>query len=404
MPHITINSAVKELQTGRMVILADDPEPESSGDLVMAAEHITAESINFMAAHGRGLICLPMTGERIDTLELNPMVDANTLPAKTGFTVSIEARQGVTTGISAADRAHTIRTAVAPDAQPHDLVRPGHIFPLRSRDGGVIVRAGHTEGAVDLARAAGLAPAGAICAILDEAGNTAGMEYLEQFSHTHGIGICTITDLIEFRMARESFVHRLAETQVPTVYGGEFKFIVYANDVDSFQHIALVKGTIDSSQPILTRVHSECFTGDILGSLRCDCGDQLHTAMQMIAAQGMGIVLYVRQEGRGIGLVNKLKAYNLQDEGFDTVEANHELGFKSDLRHYGIGAQVLVELGVRKIRLLTNNPKKLIGLEGYGLEVVEQIPIEIAPNPHNRCYLECKKLKMGHKLNLDCNP
>jgi 3,4-dihydroxy 2-butanone 4-phosphate synthase/GTP cyclohydrolase II len=333
------------------------------------------------------------------------MADAGkSSPHTAGFTISIEARQGVSTGISAADRAHTIRTAVSPDARPEDLVRPGHVFPLRARDGGVIVRAGHTEGAVDLARAAGLFPAGVICAILDEQGDTARMEDLERFSRDQQIGICTITDLIEYRMSRESFVHRQAESTIPTVYGGEFKLIVYANDVDRFQHLALVKGEIDASRPVLTRVHSECFTGDILGSLRCDCGDQLHTAMAMIANEGVGVVLYVRQEGRGIGLVNKLKAYNLQNEGLDTVEANRKLGFKDDLRHYGIGAQVLVDLGVGKIRLMTNNPKKLVGLEGYGLEVVEQVSIEIAPNPHNRCYLECKKLKMGHMLNLDCQP
>jgi len=404
MPRITIEESIEQIQAGRMVILADDDEPASSGDLVMAAEHVTAASVNFMAAQARGLICLPLSGERIDALKLNPMADTHLTPKTAGFTISIEARQGVTTGISAADRAHTIRTAVAPDARPADLVRPGHIFPLRAREGGVIVRAGHTEGAVDLARAAGLAPAGTICAILDEAGETAGMDHLEKFSRTHGIGICTITDLIEYRMARESFVRRLAESRIPTIHGGEFKVIAYANDVDRYQHIALVKGTIDPSRPILTRVHSECFTGDILGSLRCDCGDQLHRAMAMIAKEKAGIILYVRQEGRGIGLVNKLKAYILQDGGLDTVEANQELGFKDDLRHYGIGAQVLVDLGVRKIKLMTNNPKKLVGLEGYGLEVVEQVPIEIAANPHNRCYLECKKLKMGHLLNLNGHP
>jgi 3,4-dihydroxy 2-butanone 4-phosphate synthase/GTP cyclohydrolase II len=310
----------------------------------------------------------------------------------------------VTTGISAADRAKTILTAVAENARPGDLVRPGHIFPLRAKAGGVMVRAGQTEGSVDLARLAGLKPAGVICEIMDDDGTMARMPSLEKFSEKHGIGICTIADLIEYRMSNESFVRVAAETTVPTLYAGEFKVIVYENDVDELLHIALVKGEIDPEKPVLVRVHSECLTGDIFGSLRCDCGEQLHRAMEMIEKEGSGVILYIRQEGRGIGLVNKIKAYALQDHGFDTVEANEELGFKADLRNYGIGAQILVNIGVRKMRLLTNNPKKIVGLEGYGLKLVEQVPIEIKPNEHNRSYLECKKLKMGHLLNIDATP
>jgi len=330
------------------------------------------------------------------------MVKNNTSPFQTGFTVSIEAKRGVTTGISAADRATTILTAVADDVQADDLVRPGHIFPLRARDGGVMVRVGQTEGSVDLARLAGLKPAGVICEIMDEDGTMARMPSLQQFSETHGIGIVTIADLVEYRMRAESFVHRAAATRIPTEYGGEFEMIAFENDVDSLLHIALVKGQIDPEKPALVRVHSECMTGDIFGSLRCDCGDQLHRAMEMIDKAGAGVLIYLRQEGRGIGLVNKLKAYELQQkQGFDTVEANLKLGFKEDLRDYGIGAQMLRNIGVRKMRLLTNNPKKMVGLEGYGLSIVEQIPIEIEPNEYNRCYLECKKLKMGHTLQLD---
>ena len=401
MAHLTIEAAIEEVKAGNMVILVDDEDRENEGDLMMAAEKVTPQAINFMARYGRGLICLPMTGDKLDQLDLPLMVGHNTSQFKTGFTISIEARRGVTTGISAADRAHTILTAVADNARPEDLVRPGHVFPLRARNGGVMVRAGQTEGAVDLARLAGLKPAGVICEIMDEDGSMARMPTLEKFSAAHGIGICTIADLIEYRMGTESFVRRAAESVIPTVYGGEFKIIVYENIVDNFQHIALVKGTIDPDSPVLVRVHSECFTGDIFSSLRCDCGDQLHTSMAMMEKAGTGVLLYVRQEGRGIGLVNKLKAYVLQNEGFDTVEANQELGFKADLRNYGIGAQVLVDLGVRKMRLITNNPKKIVGLEGYGLSVVEQVPIEIRPNTYNRCYLECKKLNMGHLLNID---
>ena len=404
MPHITTEDAIKEIRAGHMVILVDDEDRENEGDLTMAAELITPEAINFMAKYGRGLICLSMKGEKIDSLDLPPMVNNNTSRFQTGFTVSIEARHGVTTGISAADRATTIITALANDAKPGDLVRPGHIFPLRAKDGGAIVRAGQTEGSVDLARLAGLKPAGVICEIMDDDGTMARMPALEKCSEKHGIGICTIADLIEYRMRTESFVRKAAETKIPTPHAGEFKAIVYENDVDDLLHIAMVKGEIDPDKPVLVRVHSECLTGDIFGSLRCDCGDQLLKSMEMIDKEGSGVFLYIRQEGRGIGLVNKLKAYALQDQGFDTVEANEELGFKADLRNYGMGAQILVDIGVKKMRLLTNNPKKMVGLEGYGLSIIEQVPIEIKPNEFNKDYLECKKLKMGHLLNIDAAP
>jgi len=400
MPILTIEEGIKEIKAGKMVILVDDEGRENEGDLTMAAEAVTPEAINFMTKYGRGLVCLSMTGEKVDALQLPMMVENNTSPFQTGFTVSIEARCGVTTGISAADRATTILTAIADDAKPSDLVRPGHIFPLRAKSGGVIVRAGQTEGSVDLARLAGLKPAGVICEIMDEDGTMARMPTLEQISKEHHIGICTIEDLIEYRMRTESFVRRAAETFIPTAYAGEFKIIVYENDANDFLHIALVKGEIDSDKPVLVRVHSECLTGDIFGSLRCDCGDQLLTALQKIDHDGCGVLLYMRQEGRGIGLVNKLKAYALQDQGLDTVEANEKLGFKSDLREYGIGVQILLDLGVKKMRLMTNNPKKLIGLGGYDMDIVEQVPIEIEPNEHNQGYLECKQLKMGHLLHI----
>jgi 3,4-dihydroxy 2-butanone 4-phosphate synthase/GTP cyclohydrolase II len=404
MPQITIEAAIKDIREGRMVILVDDEDRENEGDLCMAAEAVTPDSINFMAKYGRGLICLPMTAKKIDELDLPLMVDNNTSPYGTGFTVSIESRCGVTTGISAADRATTILTAVADDSKPRDLVRPGHIFPLRAKDGGVMVRAGQTEGSVDLARLAGMKPAGVICEIMDDDGTMARMPALEKFSQKHDIGICTIADLIEYRMRTESFVRRAAETQIPTTVAGDFRAVVYENDVDNLLHIAMIKGEIDPDKPILVRVHSECLTGDIFGSMRCDCGPQLHKAMVKMQEEESGVLLYIRQEGRGIGLVNKIKAYALQDEGYDTVEANEKLGFKPDMRNYGIGAQILVDLGVRKMRLLTNNPKKMVGLDGYGLSIVEQVPIEVSPNQYNKCYLECKKLKMGHLLNVDVNP
>jgi len=401
MGLITIEQAIQDIRAGKMVILVDDEDRENEGDLTMAAEAVTPEAINFMAKYGRGLICLSLTPDRVEQLGLPMMVEQNTSQFETGFTVSIEARHGVTTGISAADRATTIQVAIAKDAKPEDVVRPGHIFPLRARRGGVTVRTGQTEGSVDLARLAGLDPSGVICEIMDEDGSMSRMPSLEKFSEEHGLGICTVADLIEYRMRTESFVHRAVEATVPTAHAGEFDIIVYENDVEDLQHIAFVKGEIDSDEPVLVRVHSECMTGDIFGSMRCDCGDQLYKSMEMIDKEGRGVLLYVRQEGRGIGLVNKLKAYNLQDQGFDTVEANEELGFSADLRNYGIGAQVLVDLGVKKMKLMTNNPKKMVGLEGYGLSVVEQVPIEITPNDVNRGYLECKKLKMGHLLNID---
>ncbi len=404
MPLISIEQAIEDIKAGKMVILVDDEDRENEGDLTIAAEKVTPEIINFMARYGRGLICLSMTGEKLDSLNLPMMVKDNTSPFNTGFTVSIEARRGVTTGISAADRATTVLTAIADDTKPGDLVRPGHIFPLRARKGGVMVRAGQTEGSVDLARLAGLKPAGVICEIMNEDGSMARMPSLEIFSEEHGIGICTIADLIEYRMRMESFVRRSAEAVIPTSFAGEFKVIVYENDVDDLMHVALVKGEIFPNKPILVRVHSECLTGDVFGSMRCDCGDQLHKAMEMMNREGSGILLYMRQEGRGIGLVNKLKAYVLQDQGMDTVDANLELGFQADMRNYGIGAQVLVDLGVKKMRLLTNNPKKMIGLDGYGLSIIEQIPIEVEPNEFNRCYLECKQNKMGHLLHIDRTP
>lgn len=401
MPLITIEKAIKDIQEGKMVILVDDENRENEGDLTMVAEAVTPEAINFMAKHGRGLICLSMTDEKCNSLKLPLMVHDNQSRFQTGFTVSIEARHGVTTGISAADRAKTILTAIADDAKPSDLARPGHIFPLRAHNGGVMVRAGQTEGSVDLARLAGLRPAGVICEIMDDDGTMARMPSLEKFSKKHGIGICTIADLIEYRMRSESFVHRVAETTIPTSIAGTFNCIVYENDVDDLLHIAMVKGKVDPAKPVPVRVHSECLTGDIFGSLRCDCGDQLQQAMKEIAAEGVGVIIYLRQEGRGIGLVNKIRAYALQENGLDTVEANEELGFKSDLRHYGIGAQILMDLGIRKMRLMTNNPRKIVGLEGYGLEVIERMPIQFEANDYNNHYLACKQQKMGHLLDIN---
>ena len=403
MSHLSIEEAIKDIKAGKMVILVDDEDRENEGDLTIAAQAVTPELINFMAKYGRGLICLALSPDIVEKLKLPMMVSENTSQFKTGFTVSIEARHGVTTGISAADRATTILTAIADNAKPEDIARPGHVFPLRARRGGVMVRTGQTEGSVDLARLAGLKPAAVICEIMNDDGTMSRMPALEQFSEEHGIGICTIADLIAYRMRTESFVRRAVEANVPT-HAGDFKVIVYGNDLEDYQHIALVKGVIDPEKPTLVRVHSECLTGDIFGSLRCDCGEQLFKAMQMMEEEGTGVLLYVRQEGRGIGLVNKLKAYNLQDEGYDTVEANEKLGFKADLRDYGIGAQVLANLGVKKMRLITNNPKKIVGLEGYGISVVDQVPIQTTPNEHNRCYLECKRLKMGHSLNIDTTP
>jgi 3,4-dihydroxy 2-butanone 4-phosphate synthase/GTP cyclohydrolase II len=399
MPHLTIVQAIEHIKNGKMVILVDDEDRENEGDLTMAAEAVTPDAINFMARYGRGLICLPLDSSIADRLDLPMMVDKNTSQFETGFTVSIEAKVGVTTGISAADRATTILTAVADGTSPADIARPGHIFPLRARDGGVMVRIGQTEGSVDLARLAGLKPAAVICEIMDEDGTMARMPALEVFAKEHSIGICTVADLVKYRLKNESFVKRAAQTVIPTK-AGEFKIIAYENDMDNLTHIALVKGDIDPEQAILVRVHSECMTGDIFGSLRCDCQEQLHKAMDMMEEEGAGVLLYLRQEGRGIGLVNKLKAYEYQRQGLDTVEANEILGFKADMRDYGIGAQMLVDLGVKKMRLLTNNPKKMIGLEGYGLSLVEQVPIEVAPNCYNQGYLKCKQAKMGHLLHM----
>jgi 3,4-dihydroxy 2-butanone 4-phosphate synthase/GTP cyclohydrolase II len=400
MPHLTIEQAIEEIKNGKMVILVDDEDRENEGDLTMAAQAVTPESINFMATYGRGLICLSLDSSIADKLDLPMMVENNTSQYGTGFTVSIEAKHGVTTGISAADRATTILTAVADETGPQDIARPGHIFPLRARDGGVMVRIGQTEGSVDLARLAGLKPAGVICEIMDDDGTMARMPSLEKFAEKHGIGICTVADLVKYRLKTESFVKRAAETIIPTRVGGEFRIIAYENDIDNLTHIALVKGEIDPEKAILVRVHSECMTGDIFSSLRCDCQDQLRRAMKMVDDEGCGVILYLRQEGRGIGLVNKLKAYEYQRQGLDTVQANEKLGFSADLRDYGVGAQMLVDLGVRKMRLLTNNPKKMVGLEGYGLSVVEQVPIEVAPNPFNQGYLKCKQAKMGHLLHI----
>ena len=398
MPISKIEAALEDIRQGKMVILVDDEDRENEGDLVVAAELITAEKINFMAKEGRGLICLSLTEERADELDLPLMVSDNNSSFGTAFTISIEARRGVTTGISAADRAHTIQVAVADETTARDLARPGHVFPLRAKKGGVMVRAGQTEGSVDLARLAGLKPAGVICEIMNEDGTMARMPQLEVFAARHDLKIISIAELVAYRMRKELLVRRAAETNLPTPFGGDFKAIVYENDVDHAQHMALVKGEINPEEPVLVRVHSECLTGDVFGSQRCDCGEQLHASMAQIQKEGKGVVLYMRQEGRGIGLVNKLKAYALQDQGHDTVEANHVLGFDDDLRDYGLGAQILSELGIRKLRLMTNNPKKIVGLEGYGLEIVERVAIEMPPHSSNLKYLKTKREKMGHLL------
>ncbi len=396
----SIKEAIVDIKSGKMVILVDDEDRENEGDLCMAAEYITPEAINFMARYGRGLICLSLTEEHADKLRLYPMVRENRSRFGTAFTVSIEAKRGVTTGISAADRATTILAAVDDDARADDLVSPGHVFPIRARKGGVLVRTGQTEGSVDLARLAGLKPAGVICEVMKDDGTMARMPDLEIFAREHGLKIVTIAELIDFRMQHESLIKRAATANLPTRFGGAFKIIVYENDVDDMKHIALLKGEIGPEDEVLVRVHSECATGDIFGSERCDCGDQLHRAMEMVDAEGKGVIVYMHQEGRGIGLVNKIRAYELQERGVDTVDANIELGFKADLRDYGIGAQILADLGVRKMRLMTNNPKKIVGLEGYGIAITERVPIVIQPNDTNIRYLETKMKRMGHMLDL----
>jgi 3,4-dihydroxy 2-butanone 4-phosphate synthase/GTP cyclohydrolase II len=394
----TIDEAIDDITKGKMVILVDDEDRENEGDLCMAAEMVTPDAINFMARHGRGLICLSLRPERVEELQLPMMTDDNTSPFGTAFTVSIEAKRGVTTGISAADRAKTIQTAIDPKTQPQDLARPGHVFPLRARPGGVLQRAGQTEGSVDLAKLSHLYPAGVICEIMSDDGTMARVPELIGFSKKHQLKIVTIKDLIKYRMRTELFVKRVATATLPTKFGGEFNAIAYENDIDDNIHLALVKGDIKPGDEVLVRVHSQCLTGDVLGSERCDCGDQLYRAMDMIKKEGKGVILYMKQEGRGIGLMNKLRAYELQDKGLDTVEANIKLGFKPDLRDYGIGAQILVDIGVRKMRLMTNNPKKIVGLEGYGLKVVERVPMEISPHERNIVYLKTKKKKLGHLL------
>ncbi|KGP74978.1 3,4-dihydroxy-2-butanone 4-phosphate synthase [Desulfosporosinus sp. Tol-M] len=396
MPFNTIEEALEDIRQGKMIVMVDDEDRENEGDLVMAAEMATPEAINFMATYGRGLICVPMTRDRIHALQLEPMVTQNTDPHGTAFTVSVDSAAS-STGISAFERAQTVEILVDPNSKATDLHRPGHIFPLQAREGGVLVRAGHTEGAVDLARLAGLQPAGVICEIMNEDGTMARVPDLRHFVEKHNLKFVTLKDLIAYRRRSEKLIERVEGVNLPTIFG-DFQAIGYLSILDQEEHVALIKGTVDDGKPVLLRVHSECLTGDVFHSLRCDCGDQLTAALKKIESEGRGVLVYMRQEGRGIGLLNKLKAYKLQEEGKDTVEANLALGFPEDLRDYGVGAQILADLGISKVRLMTNNPRKIVGLEGYGLKVVERVPIEIQSKPENLAYLCTKKVKMGHIL------
>ena len=400
MAFASIEEAIVEIKAGRFIIVVDDESRENEGDLIMAAEKVTPEAINYMAVNARGLICAPMTGQRLDELKIPLMVTENTSAHTTAFTVSVEARYGVTTGISARDRSKTIKALIDPSSKPEDIARPGHIFPLRATDGGVLVRAGHTETTVDLARLAGLYPAGVCCEIMNEDGSMSRLPQLEQLAKKLDLKIVSVAELIAYRRRHEKLVHLVTETKLPTPFG-EFRAFAYRSDIETGEHLALVMGDIKDGAPVLVRVHSECLTGDVFGSQRCDCGEQLDLALKMISEEKRGVILYMRHEGRGIGFHNKLCAYALQDKGLDTVEANLSLGFDADLRDYGIGAQILADLGLREIRLLTNNPKKVVGLEGYGLRVIQTVPIIVEPNPHNRKYLETKQNKMGHILQID---
>jgi 3,4-dihydroxy 2-butanone 4-phosphate synthase/GTP cyclohydrolase II len=393
----SIESVIADVRKGRMVIVVDDADRENEGDLIMAAQHVTPAAINFMAKEGRGLICAPTTSERLEQFGIGRMVKQNREIFGTDFQVSVDAAKGISTGISAADRAHTIKIMADPTAVPEDLVQPGHVFPLRARPGGVLQRAGHTEAAVDLAKLAGCRPIGVICEIMNDNGTMARLPQLLNFAKRHRLKICTMADLIQFRRTREKLVEHIESVKMPTDHG-EFELHLYRSRLDEQHHLALVHGEVAGKPKVLVRVHSECLTGDVFGSRRCDCGPQLHQAMRQIAEAGRGVIVYMRQEGRGIGLAPKIRAYKLQEQGYDTVEANKQLGYGMDLREYGLGAQILVDLGLKTIRLLTNNPRKIVGLEGYGLEIVEQVPIKVNPNPHHARYLKTKRQKMGHLL------